>query len=146
MHYTTVGQGTRAHTHTNTGVHIANVHSLHPNMARARGALQSNTARTLLARARRWAENQAEAHRYLIETTQRVYSVALVSAAQHKSTKARACSSAHVFACWAAEGRSAPLFLIISQRLGPDGLHALHGRLTLARLPQQKGFRHCKTC
>lgn len=43
-----------------------------------------------------------ELHKYLIDTPQCVYSVALVSVAQHKSTKTTACSSAQVFACWAA--------------------------------------------
>lgn len=82
-----------------------------------------------------------ELHKYLIETPQCVYSVALVSVAQHKSTKTTACSSAQVFACWAAARRSALVFLIFLQRFGLHGLHALHGRLTLARLLQQR-FQH----
>lgn len=140
MHYTRVGQGTQAHTHKHTHAHCQHALSASKHGMRTRCTAVKHSPHTPCTSVKE-AENQVEAYKYLIETTQRVYSVALVSAAQHKSTKTTACSSAHVFACWAAEGRSALVFLIFSQWLGLDGLYALHGRLTLARLLQQR-FQH----
>lgn len=82
-------------------------------------------------------------HKSLVEMPQHVYSVVLFGVAQLKSTKTTTCSSAYVFACWATAKSSACVSLMFGQRFGQDGLHALHGRLTLTRLLQQR-FQHSK--